>query len=183
MDYNYIYALFIGFGFGVVAGCLFGNYIATKEVTDVQKDQTQEINNLRMELSNAKMKYENTVERYADISGANKIMNKEPGPTEDDDDEEDSSFGIREISPEEAENEWDENRSAVLTYYQGDGVLADTMDEKISDIAKYLGDDVVEDIDTTTKDVLYVKNDYKDCIYEVMIEHNLEYYKDVLGLE
>lgn len=190
MDYNYIYCALIGIAIGGVIGFLIGSHSASHEFEEVIESDYKDISDLKKELNDTKNKYETLVERYSFETGTDSLIRKakEAKEVEDEEEEEEEpekNMDICRITSEEAMDEFDNGVMSwnVMTYYQGDGVLADYDDEKITDISKYLGEEVTEEIDTTDDNVIYVLNNPRNSIYEVTIEHEAEYYKDVLGLE
>lgn len=72
--------------------------------------------------------------------------------------------------------------SESMTYYQGDGTLVDAANDIVVDEAKIIGEEAMEIIDDTKNDFLYVLNEDLDMLYEIAIEHNGEYIRDVLGV-
>ena len=69
-----------------------------------------------------------------------------------------------------------------VTYFQEDGILADESQEVIPNQLDILGEEAMEKIFDTDEDFLYVDNEDFDMLYQVNVEHNLSYYRDVLGL-
>ena len=70
--------------------------------------------------------------------------------------------------------------SESLTFYQQDGILADEFDEPINNQIDIIGMEAIEAAETTNEDYLYVSNDILDKIYEITIEHNESYYRDLM---
>ena len=68
------------------------------------------------------------------------------------------------------------------TFYQEEGVLVnDTTHEVERDQEGILGEEGMEIIADTEKDFIYIDNEPDDMLYEISVEHNLSYYRDVLG--
>lgn len=70
--------------------------------------------------------------------------------------------------------------SETLTYYVEDGILADAFDDPVQNAAEIIGIEAIEKAETTDEDEIYVSNDIEDKIYEVIVEHNESYYKDLM---
>lgn len=70
--------------------------------------------------------------------------------------------------------------SETLTYYVEDGILADAFDDPIHNAAEIIGIEAIEKAETTDEDEIYVSNDIEDKIYEIIVEHNESYYKDLM---
>lgn len=68
------------------------------------------------------------------------------------------------------------------TFYQEEGVLVnDSTREVERDQEGILGEEGMEIIADTEKDFIYIDNEPDDMLYEISVEHNLSYYRDVLG--
>lgn len=89
---------------------------------------------------------------------------------------------VRMITVEEYSRSLDARDHEEITYFQEDGILADESQEVIPNQLDILGEDAMEMIFDTPEDVLYVDNDDFETMYKVNVEHNLSYYRDVLGL-
>lgn len=70
------------------------------------------------------------------------------------------------IEPEEF-GEMDDYEKILLTYYDGDGVLADDNYDRIDDPDVVVGDAIAEFEDT---DVVYVRNDNRKIDYEITLD-------------
>lgn len=70
--------------------------------------------------------------------------------------------------------------SETLTYYVEDGILADAFDDPVQNAAEIIGIEAIEKAETTEEDEIYVSNDIEDKIYEIIVEHNESYYKDLM---
>lgn len=88
----------------------------------------------------------------------------------------------RMITEEEFSRSLDAREHEEITYFQEDGILADESQEVIPNQLDILGEDAMEMIFDTPEDVLYVDNDDFETMFKVNVEHNLSYYRDVLGL-
>ena len=106
----------------------------------------------------------------------------EPGEADEDDEDDDEALKITQIDVEQFKKDLEVRDSATYTYYQEDGVLVDDITREIEkDQAGILGREVMEIIDDTEKDALYIDNEPDDILYEIIVDHNMSYYRDVLG--
>lgn len=80
------------------------------------------------------------------------------------------------ISPEEF-GELDNYETISLTYYDGDGFLADDMDELVDDVDSTVGWDSLESFGEYEDDAVHVRNDKRKCDYEIL--RDLRKYSDV----
>lgn len=101
---------------------------------------------------------------------------------EDDDleDEEDEREMVKLISKKAYNEDLQYRDSETLTYYVEDGILADAFDDPIQNAAEIIGIEAIEKAETTDEDAIYVSNDIEDKIYEIIVEHNESYYKDLM---
>ena len=88
------------------------------------------------------------------------------------------------ITPEEFNKDCQTRGNATLTFYQEDGVLVDVMDceTPIRNQQDIIGIEALDEIESTEEDYLYVSNDIQNKVYEIVIEHDLSFYRDVLGI-
>lgn len=103
----------------------------------------------------------------------------DPFSEEDDLDDEDDET-IRLISKKDYNEDLTLRDSETLTYYVEDGILADAFDELILNAAEVIGIEAIEKAETTDEDEIYVSNDAQDKLYEIVVEHNESYYKDLM---
>lgn len=72
--------------------------------------------------------------------------------------------------------------SDTYTYYQEDGVLVNDITQEVEpDQEGVLGKDAMEIIEDTEKDEIYIDNEPDDMLYDIVIDHSMGYYRDVLG--
>lgn len=69
-----------------------------------------------------------------------------------------------------------------LTYYQIDGTLVDGENEVIMHEETIIGSEAMDIIDETLNDDLYVLDEDEGKVYDISIEHNGNYMRDVLGV-
>lgn len=103
-------------------------------------------------------------------------------PFEDDDleEEQDEREMIKLISKKAYNEDLQYRECETLTYYVEDGILADAFDDPIQNAAEIIGIEAIEKAETTDEDAIYVSNDIEDKIYEIIVEHNESYYKDLM---
>lgn len=84
------------------------------------------------------------------------------------------------ISPEEF-GEIKEYSQISLTYYDGDGVLADDGDEIVDDIDAIVGNDFQTHFGEYEDDSVFIRNPVKKCDYEILLDYRK--YADILKLK
>lgn len=94
--------------------------------------------------------------------------------------EEDEREMIKLISKKAYNEDLQYRDNETLTYYVEDGILADAFDDPIQNAAEIIGIEAIEKAETTDEDEIYVSNDIEDKIYEIVVEHNESYYKDLM---
>lgn len=104
--------------------------------------------------------YKNHVERYTNIKKDEKEEVNSPDKQID--------AKITLISPDEAVNEKDYN-TETLTWY-ADNVLADDDYNIINNINEVIGKEALNSFGLYEEDVVYVRNDYYEVIYEVVLD-------------
>ena len=110
------------------------------------------------------------------------------GPSEDDGDDEDDDLDegdFKFITQEEFARNVDWQDNETLTYYLEDNVLADANDMPIHDEEKVIGMECLEKLENATEDddYYYVENEAENKLYEIIVEHNQNFYRDVLGMD
>ena len=71
----------------------------------------------------------------------------------------------------------------TFTYYPEDGVLVDSADMPVHNEEETIGIEALDKLADTDEDFLYVDNDIEDKMYEIIVEHNVSYYRDLMGVE
>lgn len=90
---------------------------------------------------------------------------------------------IRMIDKETFKRDLEVRDSDTYTYYQEDGVLVNDIAQEIEpDQEGVLGKEVMEIIEDTEKDELYIDNEPDDMLYDIVVDHSMSYYRDVLGM-
>lgn len=101
---------------------------------------------------------------------------------DDDGDIEEDEPTVRILDEESFMNELNERDKETITFYQEDQVLTDAAQEVVHDKAELLGEEGLKLVEDTNEDVIYLDNEFDDILYEVIIEHDAGYYRDVLGV-
>ena len=83
------------------------------------------------------------------------------------------------IDAKEFQGDVDYRDNETLTYYQADGVLVDMQNDIVDDPERVVGKDLLEKAADTDEEFLYVSNDIDDKMYEVIIEKNESFYRDI----
>lgn len=90
---------------------------------------------------------------------------------------------IRMIDKETFKKDLEVRDSDTYTYYQEDGVLVNDITQEVEpDQEGVLGKEVMEIIEDTEKDELYIDNEPDDMLYDIVVDHSMSYYRDVLGM-
>ena len=69
----------------------------------------------------------------------------------------------------------------TLTYYREDGVLVDAANNVIKNEETVIGVAASEKIFDCGDEYVYVSDDINDKMYEIVVEHNQSFYRDVMG--
>jgi hypothetical protein len=69
----------------------------------------------------------------------------------------------------------------TLTFYQEDGVLVDDHNDRIENELRVVGKEFMDKVKDTDEDFLYVSNDIEDKMYEIVVNHNESFYRDIMG--
>ena len=88
---------------------------------------------------------------------------------------------IRVIDKESFNNELAERDAETMTFYQEDQILTDAAQEVVHDKEELLGEEGLRLCEDTRDDTIYIDNEIDDILYEVIVEHNASYYRDILG--
>lgn len=177
---------------GLVIGGILGGYFVGVNCVKRYKTQLTEAENRNDQLA---QKLEKTAERA--LSEPLKAI-VEPQTNECSNDgyseaindyvsmsEEEKKPDIRIITQQEFSENVNYRDSETLTYYVEDSVLADEFDMPVHDEEKTIGMECLEKLENATEDdeYFYVDNLAEEKMYEVIVEHNESFYRDVLGGE
>lgn len=99
------------------------------------------------------------------------------------DDEEEKS--IRIIDKDEFVRSVDTMDAETLTYYKENNMLVDAADMPIHDEEECIGMECLELLENAddSVDFVYVDNDTENKLYEIIVEHNQNFYRDVMGMD
>lgn len=84
------------------------------------------------------------------------------------------------MSQEDYETDFEYRDAETLTYYQEDHVLADSFDDRISNAVDIVGEEALKEAQETEDDYIYVLDEVEDKMYEIEINHEESYYRDVV---
>ena len=101
---------------------------------------------------------------------------------EDKDDIFDHATQIKRIDEQTYMNDLQYRDNEQLIYYQEDGTLVDSANDIIPNEVEIVGYEVMDMIDDTNDDFIYALDDLDNKMYEISVEHNLSYTRDVLGI-
>ena len=175
-----VMALATGFIIGMAIGSEKNNAV----VSDLEKTNRSYIEkqeHLEKELAESQQKYQELSYKYQDDE-FEKIAAESAYPTDEED------VKPYEISEEEFEKDFnsDDCDSTSINYYVEDMVFTDEKDEKITEPEEFLGDDNIEMFHQMSNDdfrqVVYIRNPSHNTVYEIIVENEISYYRDVLGI-
>ena len=196
---------------GFVLGGVFGGAIVGRIVTKDMKnrlDDLEEYNKLLVNKVSAmrdeklaeKEKNIEKLEKETKLDNYNSLRKRyvTSAHDDDDDDEEDESeeeeddlvddedddevSKIKMISEQQFNEEINYRDHEELTYYQGDGTLVDAANEIITKEETVVGSEVMDIIDETRNDNLYALDDSLNKVYDITIEHDASYIRDMYGI-
>lgn len=90
--------------------------------------------------------------------------------------------GIYLIEPKDFQEDVAYRDNETLTFYQEDGVLVDDHNDKVENELRVVGREFMEKVRDTDEDFLYVSNDIEDKMYEIVVNHDQSFYRDILGV-
>lgn len=136
-----------------------------KAVSEPQKGITEAVSNVRSEKD--QKQYHNLASKYGNPE-------KDESRTEKD---------IRIISEQEFKENIEYMDNEQVTWYKEDGVLIDSADMPIHNEEETIGIEALDKLENYPLDVLYVSNDIEDKLYEIIVENDMSYYRDLMGME
>lgn len=195
-----------GFLMGCYCGKVYKKRIdALEEEIDILKDNNENKKNREFEVREKRIEDHKLAKKTAEeIIGYKEYVSPERDEDEEEEEEDDNEFDseeevdfddpfseeddlddedgetIRLISKKDYNEDLTLRESETLTYYVEDGILADAFDEPILNAAEVIGIEAIEKAETTDEDEIYVSNDAQDKLYEIVVEHNESYYKDLM---
>jgi len=84
------------------------------------------------------------------------------------------------MSQEDYEQDFEYRDAENLVYYQEDHVLADEFDDRIGNAVDIVGEEALRQAQETDQDYLYVLDEVEDKMYEIEINHEDSYYRDIV---
>ena len=200
---------FVYGGIGAILGFLLGGFLVG---TICGKEYKKRIESLQYQLERVKheekINKENDIrDREMALSDPDPLKTlKETaiyeGYSEEDEEEEDDDEDADEVDLNEEiefDDPFDENDiylidakdfqddlstrdNETLTFYQEDGVLVDDHNDKVENELRVVGREFMDKVVDTDEDFLYVSNDIEDKMYEIIVNHNQSFYRDILGV-
>lgn len=179
---------------GIIVGRVFGNDYS-KRIESLDRQNRALTDELVAMRDKKNEETEKRIERQeAKLSDYNSLV-KEYIPDEDDEDDfgytvdtrverieiEDRSEEIKRIDEGRWNEELNFRQNEPLIYYQEDGTLTDDCKNIVHNPAQVVGAEIMDIIDETNNDYLYAVDEKRDMLYEIMIEHDASYTRDVLG--
>lgn len=169
---------------GFIIGMAIGSEKNNSVVSDLEKTNRSYIEkqeHLEKELAESQQKYQELSYKYQDDE-FEKIAAESAYPTDEED------VKPYEISEEEFEKDFnsDDCDSTSINYYVEDMVFTDEKDEKITEPEEFLGDENIEMFHQMSIDdfrqVVCIRNPSHNTVYEIIVENEISYYRDVLGI-
>lgn len=178
---------------GVLGGAIVGNMVTNNmksRINDLEERNkllVDKVSEMREEKLAEKEKKVEKIEKEAKLDNYNSLRMRYITKDEDDEDDLidedlDDPSKIKMISEQQFNEELNYRDHEELTYYQIDGTLVDSANDIISKEETVVGSEIMDIIDETKNDNLYALNDDLDKLYDITIEHNASYTRDVLGI-
>lgn len=160
---------------------------AERALSEPLRASEKDISNIRSMDEDNKPDYAKLSREYRnddfDIHFSDRVAPSEDDGDDEDDDLDEGDFKF--ITQEEFARNVDWQDNETLTYYLEDNVLADANDMPIHDEEKVIGMECLEKLENATEDddYYYVENEAENKLYEIIVEHNQNFYRDVLGMD
>ena len=183
-DSAWVFISVMALATGFIIGMAIGSEKNNAVVSDLEKTNRSYIEkqeHLEKELAESQLKYQELSYKYQDDE-FEKIAAESAYPTDEED------VKPYEISEEEFEKDFnsDDCDSTSINYYVEDMVFTDEKDERITEPEEFLGDENVEMFHQMSIDdfrqVVYIRNPSHNTVYEIIVENEISYYRDVLGI-
>lgn len=194
-----IFGLLVAFGLGGVVGYIVGGKTCADHYRETIKGLEEEVNevtNRNLDLvKNAARNVVNKqkaemVDKITEVLQQNRdkynAIAQDYSGEADEESEEDEKFDpddIYMITDDEFRKDLNYRDCETITYYQEDHMLVDSCDMPIHDEERTIGQEALDELPETDKDYIYVSNDYDNIMYEIVVEHNQSFYRDILGME
>ena len=162
-----------------------------------EKKQAREHDILEREMA---LEDPNPLKTLKETAITNNYISSDDLADEDDEDEEDShetdfyedtdvdfddpfdEDDIYLIEQKDFEDDIKTRDNETLTFYQEDGVLVDDHNDRVENELRVVGKEFMEKVKDTDEDFLYVSNDIEDKMYEIVVNHNESFYRDIMGV-
>lgn len=195
---------------GLVIGAIGGGVIASKKTADAVKERLDILeaqnkslrDEIRKNKEDSDREREAAIERESEqakeLDAYRKLANRYVGDDDDDEEDEDDmdeeddespmntvrdrSDKIHRIDEQTYMADVDYKRHERMNYYQQDSTLVNEENDIVVIPRNVLGNEIMDVIDDTTNDSLYAYDEEIDKLYEIHIEQELGYLKDVLGM-
>lgn len=143
------------------------------EENDILVDDPEEERNMKINYAKLSQQYssESFDEHFAD----------RVGPSDEDDEEPEGEKRIRIMTPEEFEKDMPYRDNDTIYYYKQDDVLVDSHNMIFKDQEKVIGADGMGLISSTDDEYVYVDNEIENRMYEIIVNHNESFYRDIMG--
>lgn len=166
---------FVGAVVGFVGGYFFGGMNCAKHYRnriEELEDENDRLLNETAEEEEETNAPKDKNDRYDNLTG----IYRDPADTEDE------RADIHIISEQQFKNDLNYRDNETLTWYKEDGVLADSADMPIHSEEDVIGVEALDKLENMGDDeFLYVSNDIEDKMYEIIVEGNMSYYRDIVG--
>lgn len=94
--------------------------------------------------------------------------------------EEKKTPSFKMLTQEEYEQDFEFRDSECLMFYQQDQILADAFDEAVANASEIVGENAMDIASDTQDDFIYVLDEVDDKMYEIEINHEESFYRDIL---
>lgn len=182
---------------GMLGGAIVGRIVTNdmkKRLDDVEEqnkkliDENVELREKKYEERKTKVEKQEKEEKLDNYNSLRKryITSSDDEPDEsemyDTEDAQDKYDRIKIISEQRFNEEINYRDHEGLTYFQVDGTLVNASNDIIIKEEEIIGSEAMDIIDDTKNDYLYVLDEDEDKLYDITIEHDASYMRDVLGI-
>lgn len=192
---------------GLIGGSVVGSVVAKdlkKQIDELDErtklliDENEKLRNGIMEKREAKIrqKAEKVEKQFAETAeslrkGYDTVSESKSDDNEEDEEEDplecdyevpDIGSGPHMISESFFNNALSTMNADKLTYYQPNDMLVDSTDTIVFDEESMVGADTMDFLQDTKNDVVYVVDDNTEWLYEITVEHDTAYQRDVASI-
>ena len=174
---------------GLVGGYLVGRMCCKEykqRINDLEKENNQLVSDRRKEAKKSleeRTKAAEEAEERIDTILHDDFDFNDPFAEDKKDEDEPHQDDIYVISDEEFKDDIGFRDSETITYYKDDGLLIDSTGQPIHSAEKVVGFEGLKELEMSDKEFIYVSNDYEDKMYEIIVERNQSFYRDIAGAE